>query len=65
MGVTEGDFLGFLGIDVDVVLGNCTMCVCLLPIHSGHRVRWTYQPGPHRRKVTQDFLSTLFLRCVP
>ena len=24
MGVTEGDFL-FLGIDVDVILGNCTI----------------------------------------
>ena len=21
------------------------MCVCFLPIHSGHQVRWTYQPG--------------------
>ena len=31
-------------------------CVlCFLPIHSGHQVRWTYQPGSHRRKVTQDF----------
>ena len=33
--------------------------------HSGHQVRWTYQPGSHRRKVTQDFSSTFFLRCVP
>ena len=40
-------------------------CVCFLPIHSGHQVRWTYQPGSHRRKVTQDFSSTFFLRCVP
>ena len=31
------------------------VCVCFLPIHSGHQVRWTYQPGSHRRKVTQDF----------
>ena len=31
------------------------VCVCFLPIHSGHEVRWTYQPGSHRRKVTQDF----------
>ena len=23
------------------------------------------QPGSHRRKVTQDFSSTFFLRCVP
>ena len=34
--------------------GVC-VCVCFLPIHSGHQVRWTYQPGSHRRKVTQDF----------
>ena len=40
-------------------------CVCFFPIHSGHPVRWTYQPGSHRRKVTQDFSSTFFLRCVP
>ena len=41
------------------------VCVCFLPIDSGHQVRWTYQPGSHRRKVTQDFSSTFFLRCVP
>ena len=42
------------------------MCfLCFLPIHSGHQVRWTYLPGSHRRKVTQDFSSTFFLRCVP
>ena len=34
---------------------NMCVCVCFLPIHSGHQVRWTYQPGSHRRKVTQDF----------
>ena len=39
-------------------------CVCFLPIHCGHQIRWTYQPGSHRRKVTQDFSSTFFLRCV-
>ena len=39
--------------------------VCFLPIHSGHQVRWTYQPGSHRRKVTQDFSSAFLLRCVP
>ena len=33
------------------------VCVCFLPIHSGHQ--WTYQPGSHRRKVTQDFSSQL------
>ena len=37
--------------------------MCFLPIHSGHQVRWTYQPGSHnRRKVTRDFSSTFFLR---
>ena len=42
------------------------VCVCFLPIHSGHQVRWSYQqPGSHRRKVTQDYSSTFFLRCVP
>ena len=41
------------------------VCVCFLPIHFGHQVRWTYQPGSHRRKVTQDFSSIFFLRCVP
>ena len=41
------------------------VCMCFLPIHSGHQVRWTYQPGSHRRKVPQDFSSTFFLRCVP
>ena len=40
-------------------------CLCFLHIHSGHQVRWTYQPGSHRRKVTHDFSSTLLLPCVP
>ena len=44
---------------------HMSMCVCFLPIHSGHQVLWTYQPGSHRRKVTQGFSSTFFLRCVP
>ena len=43
----------------------CVFSVYFLPIHSGHQVRWTYQPESHRRKVTQDFSSTFFLRCVP
>ena len=49
---------------VDTVLEHY-VCVCFLPIHSGHQVRWTYQPGSHRSKVTQDFSSTFFLRRVP
>ena len=36
------------------------LCVCFLPIHSG--LQWTYQPGSHRKKVTQNFPSTFFLR---
>ena len=40
------------------------VCVFFLPIRSGHQVRWTYKPGSHRRKVTQDFSSTFLLRCV-
>ena len=34
------------------------VCVCFLPIHSGHRVRWTYQPGSHRRKVTHCYIPS-------
>ena len=34
------------------------MCVCFLPIHSGHQVRWTYQPGSHRRKVTHCYIPS-------
>ena len=40
------------------------MCLCFLPVYSGHQVRWMYQPGSHRRKVTQDFSSTFLLRCM-
>ena len=44
---------------------NSVVCVfvCFLPIHS--RLQWTYQPGSHRKKVTQDLPSTFFLRCLP
>ena len=44
---------------------NIVVHVCFLPIHSGHQVCWTSQPGSHRRKATQDFSSTFLLRCVP
>ena len=27
---------------------SACVCVCFLPIHSGHQGRWTYQPGSHR-----------------
>ena len=50
----------------DHVLCHATVvCVCVFffPIHSG--LQWTYQPGSHRKKVTQDFPSTFFLRCLP
>ena len=37
-----------------IIQYSSVVCVvCFLPIHSGHQ--WTYQPGSHRRKVTQDF----------
>ena len=56
-------------VNLKVVPDECSLgkspCVCFLPIHSGHQVCWTYQPGSHRRKVTQDFQSTFLLRCVP
>ena len=35
----------------------CVLCVCFLPIHSGHQ--WTYQPGSHRRKVTKFIIHLL------
>ena len=42
----------------------CVVCVCFLPIHSGHHIRWPYQPGSHRRKVTQDFSSSFGGACL-
>ena len=49
--------------DMNIFLFCLMFFVCFLPIHSG--LQWTYQPGPHRKKVTQDFPSTFFLRCLP
>ena len=62
----ENDFVS-LGYGTYFIVYNTIQCVCVcfLPIHSGHQVRWTYQPESHRRKVTQDFSSTFFLRCAP
>ena len=37
------------------------VCVCFIPIHSGHQVCWTYQSGSHRRKVSQEECHTGFL----
>ena len=34
------------------------VCVCFIPIHYGHQVRWTYQPGSHRRKVTHCYIPS-------
>ena len=52
-------------VDREIEFCVC-VCVCFLPIHSGHHVRWTYQPGSHRRKVRHNFSSTFFLCwCVP
>ena len=37
-----------------------SVCVCVfLPIHSEHQVRWTYQPGSHRRKATGFLIHLL------
>ena len=52
VGVTPEE--GHTGFLIHLTSAVC-VCVCFLPIHSGHQVRWTYQPGSHRRKVTQDF----------
>ena len=41
-------------LNTDFNFTACVCVVCFLPIHSGHQVRWTYQPGSHRRKVTQE-----------
>ena len=55
----NGGFLPDILLSVDpspyFCMARVCVCVCFLPIHSGHQVRWTYQPGSHRRKVTQDF----------
>ena len=33
----------------NLIRKSIMMCfLCFLPIHSGHQVRWTYQPGSHR-----------------
>ena len=41
------------------------MCVvCFHPIYSERQDVWTYQPGSHRRKVTEPF-SAFVLRCLP
>ena len=55
---------------VYVYLANCEfvcvfVCVCFLLIYSGRQACWTYQPGSHRKKVTQDLSSTSLLRCLP
>ena len=45
-----------LGQQYNVGEKPTVMCVYFLPNYSGHQVRWTYQPGSNRRKVTQDFI---------
>ena len=59
-------------VDANVLTGSshiCSIqidvCVCFLPIYPGRQVRWMYQPESHRRKGTQDFLSTFLLRFMP
>ena len=36
------------------------MCVCLLPINSGHQVRWTYQSGSHIAGGRSHRIRTIF-----
>ena len=58
-------FLGTLAFDDPDKYYLIYVCVRFLSIHSGHQVRWTYQTGSHRTKVTQDISSTVLLLCVP
>ena len=52
-------------LKVPAVLLLIILCLCFLPVYSGRQACWTYQPGSHRMKVTQDFSSTFFLRYLP
>ena len=54
-----------LAMYVCICMYVCVCVLCFLPIHSGHQVRWTYQPGSHRRKVTQEEGHTGFLIHLP
>ena len=53
-----------LGSQYNVGEKPTVMFECFLPIYFGHQVRWTYQPGSHRRKITQDFSSTFLSSAV-
>ena len=46
-------------VDMHIQPGVSVVCCVFLPIHSGHQVRWTYQPGSHRRNVTGFFIHLL------
>ena len=35
------------------------VCVCFLPIHSGHQIRWMYQPGSQQEEGHTGFLIHL------
>ena len=54
-------------LELEIVLK--TVRICCRSVLSSHLFwtsdLWTHQPRLHRRKVTQDFSSTFFLRCVP
>ena len=41
------------------------VCVCFLPVHSGHQVRWTYQPLDIPAGVTQEDGHTGFFIHLP
>ena len=42
----------------------CMYVLCFLPIHSGHHVRWTYQPGSHIHKEGHTGFLTHLLSAV-
>ena len=46
-------------------IGHRVCFCCLLHVYSGRQFGGMYQPGSHRRNVTQDFSSTFLLRCMP
>ena len=70
-GVHCREFAGTGPVNLKVVPNECCLgrspcvCVCVLSSHLFWTSElWTYQPGSHRRKVTQGF-STFLLRCLP
>ena len=51
-------FLIIDSLDVSLFPSVC-VCVCFLPIHSGHQVRWTYQPESSQEEGHTGFFIHL------